>query len=536
MTLNNRRTRIIHFIASYLFFSLFIIALFYPSMALGKRSALVLYDEVTQDYGTSLVNILGHFYNEYDVNLINISKADLEEVKEVDALFLLATYFSFNYDINLIKVIGEREIQGNKITCLIGTPPWLKRSKTMKSFTYVSYKGNDYREGTYDLFPVDIDFDITLAKLHMGDKTDETPLIARRGNLWIIQGFPIFGIHSWILGDALHDILEVKHKDDKNVSLRLEDVNPSYSDRDIKNLEECIEYLHSENIPFFVVVYPVFIDRKSNKIITLAQNPKLISVLKKAEKMGGNIVMHGVTHQHQYMEVSGEGSEFWDMIEDKPLYNEVEFFNERISYGLKIFKEAGLNPLFFEAPHYNLSLNLQFELSKYFSTLLGSVLISDRTYRISQSFPFLIYKSYSGLMVIPEQLGYISVDDISGSISSIKEKALKLKNIVRDPMACFFYHPFVNGVVPLKELISFFINEGFSFVNISSYVQPPKALTIDTSSSKPIEDITKIGRKPIYIGKTFATFSIASSILFFLIYLKILKKRKRRLFEIDKPS
>ncbi len=489
----------------------------------GKKRALVLYDDLTKDYGVALINLLGHFYLEYNSEIKYTLTAQPEEIEKADALFILAAYNSILPPSPLLKSIEERKKNPEKITCFIGTPPWLKRSDKYKIFTYVSYKGWKYR-GDYGIYPLEMNFQEPIAFLESGEKGKRIPLISKEKNLWIVQGFPFFDVHSWILADALHDILGVYHTRRKSVFLRLEDVNPSYTEAELKKLNDCINYLYSQGVPYTIAVYPVFINYKEGEAITLLQNEKLILLLKKAERMGGSIIMHGTSHQ--YREVSGEGSEFWDMLKDKPLPNEKEYFNRRMRYGLWLFKKAGLTPLFFESPHYNLPLSLQKEMHMYFSTILGELMINNKTYKTTQTIPFIVYKTYTGLTLLPEQLGYIAAGDKDASIKSIEERAIELEHIVRDPMVCFFYHPYLDGDKPLRELIPFFRDHGFRFIDVARYGSPT------SFKVRKVPHLWKIKEKgTFYFGKTPAFLAVLSVLVLLTIYLRLSSRRKRRLFE-----
>ncbi|KUK13777.1 MAG: STE like transcription factor domain protein, partial [bacterium 42_11] len=270
--------------------------------AFGERkSALVLYDELTTDYSVALVNLLGHFFFEYDTKTEHILRASIDKIKSVDVLFVLSSYNSVKPSGVILEAINSRNQKPEKVTCLIGTPSWLKKSDKYQVFAYVSYKGQHYR-GSYGIYPLEIESGHPIAFFD-----DETKVfISKNGNLWIVQGFPFFGVHSWIFADVLHDILGVQHKPQKSMFLRLEDVNPSYGDAELEKLEKCINYLYSQGVPFAIAVYPVFIDFSEGRVITLLQNEKLVSLLKRAEKMGGSIIMHGTSHQYRI--VSGEGS------------------------------------------------------------------------------------------------------------------------------------------------------------------------------------------------------------------------------------
>ena len=233
--------------------------------------------------------------------------------------------------------------------------------------------------------------------------------------------------------------------------------------------------------------------------------------------------MHGTSHQ--YHQVSGEGSEFWDVETDGPIPNEKEHFHERMLYGLWLFKEAGLHPRLFEAPHYNMPLSLQKELPRYFRTIAGSLMISDESYTISQDFPYLIHRSWAGLRVLPEQLGYIASNAEDISVITIMERLDDLTAIVRDPFACFFYHPYVAGDLYLRELIPQIRDRGFAFIDAGSYGGEPLVDAGEVPGIWPLAYTTVPLTRyiPLAIG-------VLGSIVLGLIYFALTKRRKKEMF------
>jgi hypothetical protein len=70
--------------------------------------------------------------------------------------------------------------------------------------------------------------------------------------------------------------------------------------------------------------------------------------------------------------------------------------------------------------------------------------------------------------VLPETLGYIANPDQRasgpGSVRFLLAAAAAQKDVVRDNVAGFYYHPFL-GVGPLRQLINGLRQEGYQFVS-----------------------------------------------------------------------
>lgn len=112
----------------------------------------------------------------------------------------------------------------------------------------------------------------------------------------------------------------------------------------------------------------------------------------------------------------------------------------------------GLYPIAFEAPHYSMSQTGYKELSKYFTTYVGQIQISDRTYDgtfvpLYESTPAGLH----GMKVIPETMGYVNPKR-NESIDRMMQKA-DYASQFSDSYLAFFYHPYL-GIEKFDELMT----------------------------------------------------------------------------------
>lgn len=501
-----------------LLIALLILCVFAAS-ASGK-TALVVYDETTEDLTVAVTNLIGHFreYLAEPVTLDQIEK-EPEKVASADAVFYLASYDSPPAGPLFAGVLKSRTLT----TCYIGTHRSLGALPSIQTVDSVEYRGRRFWLDAFPVHQMSRPFGETVVSFFRADSS--VPFIEKKEAEWLVSGKPVFEIPAWVFADVLHDILQTPHSPIRKAMIRLEDINPSYRGKRLDKLRDCIRYLKEEGVPFSMAVFPVFINPKGKKLATvLPDNQELVAVLQEAERSGGTVIMHGTSHQ--YHQVSGEGSEFWDVETDGPIPDETKYFDSHMKYGLWLFQRAGLHPLLFEAPHYNMPLSLQKELGRYFGAIAGSLMINNKTYLTTQDFPYLIYRSYSGLKVIPEQLGYIATNAETVSVRTIIERLDLLAAIVRDPFACFFYHPYVAGDMYLRELIPLVRDMGFVFVDVGSEMGEPPRVEIE-----PVEDLWDVAKRETsetnYIP--LAAGSVSAFVLF-MIYLRLRKKRKKELF------
>lgn len=495
------------------FLALILLSVILCTETVADSTVLVVGDSLIRDETRAVVNLLGHF-PEFSVEGAVTDVVDSSEVLRAEVVFFLAREDSPFPPPSIQRALFDRK----GTTVFMGAHRWLGALGNERSISVLRYKGTDLPTGGFAFHDRAVPFGIAVVR--GGGDEREAALVERSQNRWLIKGFPLFEMPGWVLGDLLHDILGVVHRPRKRLMVRLEDINPSYEGENLEKLRSCIDYLEAQKVPFAMAVYPVFINpRGKGTARVLSMNAELVTLLRRAERGGGTIIMHGTSHQ--YYQVSGEGSEFWDMRSDNPIPAEKEYFHSHMRYGLFLFREAGLRPLAFEAPHYNLPLSLQIELKAYFSTLCGNPMLNDRTSDITQSAPFFLETSGSGLRVMPEQLGYVRFGAEENTLQDIKERGRVLARVVRDPDACFFYHPYLEGDRVLKELIPWFRMLGYEFIDLSELGGPPK---VTVTAAEPLWELAE--SRGIVFARSTLAFGVLAILFLAFIYTKARKRRK----------
>lgn len=280
-----------------------------------------------------------------------------------------------------------------------------------------------------------------------------------------------------LFGEVLHDVFDVQHEDERLAYIRLEDVHPLVES---ENMQEIAAVLKGKGIPYMIAVIPVYTDPSSGREYHFSDNPKLLNVLKKMQKDGASIVLHGYTHQFRGSE-TGEGFEFWDVENNSPIYAaadeqfqlkkkkdfstvaayekyieglqdfERNYTEKKLEKGIHELVNYGLYPLAFEAPHYTMSQNGYAIASEYFSTYVGQVQLSDRDWEIMDSTLYVTTPSFlHGMELLPETIGYVephskqAIPDMIANAKSVSETT--------DGVVSGFYHPYL-GVEGFKELL-----------------------------------------------------------------------------------
>ena len=160
-----------------------------------------------------------------------------------------------------------------------------------------------------------------LATCLNGDQ--EAPYITRAENLWYVGDNPLGYVtmtdRYLAFADILHDLLNISHPESHQALLRIEDVSPL---ADPELLRAIADYLNSQNVPFLVCVIPEYRDPLGTynggvpKTVKLEDSPAVVDALRYMVARGGQIVLHGLTHQYDtvvnpYSGVSAEDYEFY---------------------------------------------------------------------------------------------------------------------------------------------------------------------------------------------------------------------------------
>lgn len=300
------------------------------------------------------------------------------------------------------------------------------------------------------------------------------PLIFEKNETFYAATQSITGEFTEFLGESLFDFFE-KERGKPQKFLRLEDIHPKY---DPAALQEIGDYLAELGIPYAITVIPVYTNPETGERISLSESDELVEVLQNMQKQGASIILHGYYHQYRDSE-TGEGSEYWDMENDRPIYQakndpvfkredfasdqeyreflkkgarfEERYIADTIERGIFDLVNEGLYPVAFEAPHYAISQAGYQVVSDYFSTYVGQVQISDETYEASFTPVFTSTPSkLSGMQVIPEGMGYIEADNPE-SVGNMMKRAERI-SVFSDSKLSFFFHPYI-GIKKFKEVM-----------------------------------------------------------------------------------
>lgn len=312
----------------------------------------------------------------------------------------------------------------------------------------------------------------------LNNNENNHPVLIKQGNRYYYAFDTFDSRQVTLFAEALHDIFQIDHEEKYVGYIRLEDVHPLV---DPEPLKEIANLLNERNIPFMVAVIPIYTKQGTGERITFADSPKLVKVLKHIQKTGGSIVLHGYTHQFRSSE-TGEGFEFWDVENNTPIYgledepftlksehdfsSKAEFENylnnlkefertyteTKINKGLDELAKYGLYPLAFEAPHYTMSQHGYEILSKYFSTYVGQVQLSDQNWEIMDTAPYITTPSFlHGMELLPETMGYVRPHD-QQAVKKIIDRTERIQ-LNRDGIFSVFYHPYL-GSERFEELLA----------------------------------------------------------------------------------
>ncbi|WP_088008534.1 polysaccharide deacetylase family protein [Indiicoccus explosivorum] len=303
----------------------------------------------------------------------------------------------------------------------------------------------------------------------------EWPLLYREGQTFFAAMTDVTGTAADVLGEALFDFYGKKRREPKKF-LRLEDVHPK---TDPDRLREIGDYLAERDIPYAITVIPVYSNPETGKRVKLAQEPELVDVLRDLQESGASIILHGYFHRYRDQE-TGEGSEYWDMEYDRPIYQakddrvylredfaadaewdafvaeglefERAYISESVRNGVAELTALGLYPLAFEAPHYTMSQSGLAVLSEMFTTYVGEVQTSDATYSGSYAPLFSSRPAQlHGMRAVPETLGYIRPGDPAAEEKMLGRAAYV--SAFSDSWLALFYHPYL-GLGRLENVLS----------------------------------------------------------------------------------
>ncbi|MEK7818024.1 MAG: DUF2334 domain-containing protein, partial [Actinomycetota bacterium] len=232
--------------------------------------------------------------------------------------------------------------------------------------------------------------------------------------------------------------------------VRIEDIHPK---TDINKLNDVIDYLYYNQIPFGLALVPVYINPSTGEEVRLSDSPELVETLKEAQEKGGVIVLHGYTHQ-----LHGEtvvDYEFWERDTHAPPPDETaENIRSRVEMALEEVRKSGIYPQIWETPHYAGS-NLT-------HTVVAEQFRAAWERRDAPFFPYPVIMAATNQTLLPETLGYVNPKE--GSPAGKLVESAKRQFVVRDGFAAFFFHPQI-GVDELRKTAEGIRKSGYSFIS-----------------------------------------------------------------------
>lgn len=511
----------------------------------GPRT-LILYDappntaytKLGMGYAIMLRNLLGHFDSKVD--MVPVQNYTAGQLSGYDATFYLGAYYDnpvpaafmtdaasssktivwFKYNLWQFAwdpTYGFQSRYGFNLTALRGlnaaptssnTTPGFFDTITYKNLPFVKYYAYDSSTGAVNADPdvgltaiTDTTKAQNLVSMSNPKTGEQAPYVVRSGNFWYVADMPFSYIgprdRYLVLADILHDMLGVNHAESHKAMVRLEDVSANVS---VTAMRSLTDYLYQQRIPFSIATIPYYKDPLGvyNSGVPMQVPMSLATNLKRALNYalvrGGEIVMHGYTHQYsnvrnRYTAVSGDDYEFWDIVNNKPLPEDsTNWALGRYQAGLLELALNGYRATAWETPHYQSSALASKASTQVFPKTYQRVVYYtadnpnftasvEKDFAVGQIFPYPIKTDYYGQKVLPESLGNIEYDihliDPTSSFNYTWQDILtnaQYVKTVRDGYASFFFHPFwlepqvgTPGLADFKSLVSGISNLGFTW-------------------------------------------------------------------------
>lgn len=247
--------------------------------------------------------------------------------------------------------------------------------------------------------------------------------------------------------------------DPKFIMFRLEDIGPGgqyATPEGLGKLRAVLEYLEEQGVIYHLAVIPKWISFGEDGVKverSLDQSGDAYidtfnQMLKRALQSGAVLGMHGYTHQtgdtvredgHQD---SGIGNEF--DVAGKVETSTTAFAEERVREGIKTMKRAGLQPTFWEAPHYHTTAEQDKVFRSYFGmNYQANVQLDPRAPHAQYSTHMNVGygASSSGAVYVPTPYSYIPYN---------RDEQIILDQLGKGKsVPSFFYHAFLE----FKQLI-----------------------------------------------------------------------------------
>jgi uncharacterized protein YdaL len=322
------------------------------------------------------------------------------------------------------------------------------------------------------------------------------PYIVRAANLWYIADNPFEDLTSkdryFVFADVLHDILEISHPERHRAIVRIEDVHPLTPP---EQMREVADLCASLKVPFAVSVIPEYRDPLGadnggkSQTVKMTEVPEFIDALRYMQRRGGQLIMHGYTHQldnfaNPYNGVTADDAEFYRMTsaadEGTPVAGDSpKWARDRVRAGLRLFHQSHLVPVGWNTPHYIASATDYRQFARMFHVFVdhAQYYVTDsagKTHSTDQLTPYILRDVY-GCLRIPETLDYMrmspTADEPTANTPANMADSAQAYLSVRDGWASFFYHLYLDPKY-LREAIVKIKALGYKFVPITPVLRP----------------------------------------------------------------
>jgi len=469
------------------------------------------YEKLGQAYAIMLRNLLGHFDAQVDLRPVHQYQPALMETYAA-TFYLGAIYdnplppafladaartqkplvwFKYNlwklawdpaYNFSATRGLSFVGLRGFNAPPASGNPePGFFDTVTYKDKAFVKFyqydSANNVANADPDIGQVGIADPakvVQVATISNPKNAGETvPYVARAGNFWYVADVPFSFIgprdRYLVMADLLHDMVGIQHAESRLAMVRLEDVGALV---DPGSMQQLSDYLAQQGVPFSIGVIPRYTDPLGAynggvpMTIRFARATDLRNSLTYARARGGEIVMHGFTHQYANVRnphtgVSGDDFEFWNIVTNTPVAEDsITWARNRLQTGLKELTDNGFPTTVWETPHYHASPLASKAMPQVFPTSYHRAVYytadrpnltaaTARDYAAGQFFPYVIQRDYYGQRILPEGLGNIEYDirdiDPTSFYNYTPQDILTNADYVtavRDGFASFFFHPF----------------------------------------------------------------------------------------------
>jgi uncharacterized protein YdaL len=327
---------------------------------------------------------------------------------------------------------------------------------------------------------------------------ERVPYIVRGGSLWYVADSPFSFISEedryLAFCDVLFDVCGLTRPPTRRGLVRFEDVSGA---ADPLALRACADACRARDVPFAVALIPEYRDPLGvynngvPETIRLRDAPEVAAALQYMVQQGGEMVMHGFTHQFEsvanpYNGVSADDFEFFRVTEnaDHTLNflgavpgDSTAWARGRLQAARAEMQAVGLTPVAFEAPHYAASAADYAAFVQELPLCYHRTLYFEGEHFTGQFFPYVIPRDGHGQKLLPENLGNVELlpwpDPETGPFpkrlpADIIRAAARNAQL-RDAWASFYFHPFLD-VSYLTETLDGLLDLGYVFQRPSQVV------------------------------------------------------------------